>query len=586
MATRGGELEQRWWLWALCAACALAWGLPGLWLGEQGYLRIHDLLEAEFVTRRLVALPGVWWRAGGTVSGPMGGVARAVLPSGCNVTVWLFTFLEPMRAYAVQDVAVRLIGAWGMARLCRRHLGSSWEVAALAGLLFGTLPLYTIFGLSVAGQPWVADAWMGLRAGRARLRGLAIFAVYALWSSLVLAGAFVWIALSLDCAAHLLRRRPLSAWAWLGLGWLGAVQLLAERGLLSTFWAPQPWHRSEFDAQLWSSDLWGCLGEATLRLTFGHDHAAVACTALLGVALLGALTAMRQPGPRPAALILLRRLLAVCAAIALLAGFWHWRGLLPLKAQVTLLRSVQLDRFYFLLPALLTCAFALGASLLLPRRWGRAVLGLCVALQLGHAAWHSPDLTANWRALAGLPVGPRTAGAARYDAWFAPDLFRRVRAAMAEDGARILSVGVDPMVAAANGLGTIDGYLQLYPLAYKHAFRRVIAPMLARDSGASLYFDGWGNRCGVPRQEPGSAPLDVALDWQAARALGAGYVVAGRPLSEKAARGVRLVGHFAQEGALWNVWFYRIDGTPAVHGIADAALAGGVGADCPSSPAD
>ena len=51
----------------------------------------------------------------------------------------------------------------------------------------------------------------------------------------------------------------------------------------------------------------------------------------------------------------------------------------------------------------------------------------------------------------------------------------------------VVSVGLDPMAAPMNGVPSIDGYFQLYPLAYKHAFQRVQDDWLIRTWGSKFY---------------------------------------------------------------------------------------------------
>ena len=59
----------------------------------------------------------------------------------------------------------------------------------------------------------------------------------------------------------------------------------------------------------------------------------------------------------------------------------------------------------------------------------------------------------------------------------------------------MVSLGIDPAAALYHGFYSLDGYSNNYPLSYKHRFREVIAPELAKSEYLTDYFDDWGNRC-------------------------------------------------------------------------------------------
>lgn len=59
----------------------------------------------------------------------------------------------------------------------------------------------------------------------------------------------------------------------------------------------------------------------------------------------------------------------------------------------------------------------------------------------------------------------------------------------------MVSIGIDPLIAAYNGFYVLDSYQVLYPLNYKTQFRKIIQKELDKDTNLKNYFDGWGNCC-------------------------------------------------------------------------------------------
>ncbi len=59
---------------------------------------------------------------------------------------------------------------------------------------------------------------------------------------------------------------------------------------------------------------------------------------------------------------------------------------------------------------------------------------------------------------------------------------------------KMLSYGIDPMIALYNGQYTADGYASKYRLEYKEKFRSIISDNLESDIFQLKYFDNWGSR--------------------------------------------------------------------------------------------
>ena len=92
-----------------------------------------------------------------------------------------------------------------------------------------------------------------------------------------------------------------------------------------------------------------------------------------------------------------------------------------------------------------------------------------------------------------------------------------------------MSVGLDPMIAVINDIKVIDGYHSIYPLNYKIKFRKIIENELNNNSELKNYYDDWGSRVYAFYSDKNN----IVLNFQAAKNLGADYVISKFPIKNK-----------------------------------------------------
>ena len=80
---------------------------------------------------------------------------------------------------------------------------------------------------------------------------------------------------------------------------------------------------------------------------------------------------------------------------------------------------------------------------------------------------------------------------------------------------------VDPMVAVMNGIYTLDGEHNLYPLSYKRKFYKIIKNELDNDLKFSNYYLKWGHRVYAFVADP----KNIKIDFQEAKKQGANFVI-------------------------------------------------------------
>ena len=94
---------------------------------------------------------------------------------------------------------------------------------------------------------------------------------------------------------------------------------------------------------------------------------------------------------------------------------------------------------------------------------------------------------------------------------------------------KTISIGMDPMIAVINGIYTIDGYHNVYPLSYKKKFYKIIENELNENSNTKKYFLNWGSRVYAFVNNP----QDIKINFEKAKGIGAEYVISKYELNNE-----------------------------------------------------
>lgn len=88
---------------------------------------------------------------------------------------------------------------------------------------------------------------------------------------------------------------------------------------------------------------------------------------------------------------------------------------------------------------------------------------------------------------------------------------------------RVMSVGIDPLVAVMNDIKVIDGYHTLYSINYKKKFRKIIEDEIKINSWLVDYYDNWGNRVYAFYNHQNN----ILINFKEAKKIGASYIISG-----------------------------------------------------------
>jgi hypothetical protein len=557
-------------------AAVLLYEAPFFVLGDRAHLPVHDVLDSTHALYATFFGQGRRDEAGGAPF-LLGGLPAAAISPTLEAIGALYTHLPPLWAFRANDVLIRLVALAGMFSLLKALQGpGSPLMMAGVSIAFALSPFWTPGGLSVAGLPVIALAALRLwrpRPGSDSQGRLPVFlaigalALFPTYSSLALVGVFL-IPTVVALGFFRLFLQPRSGLLLAGAVVLAVGFVVTDWPTLRSQFGPQTaaWHREEFaQAAVPQAEV---LRRAVEIVVTGHYHASANSSPVIW---LSVLIALLIAGMRPASSVdpRARTRLAVGVAAVVTSGVWYWiyfsNSWLTLGGSFRPLAGINLSRTYFLLPPILYVIFHQALVIISGMRAvGAIVCGGLLCLQM----WVNVHRT-NWSQDMISDSVPQLARLTyrEYVSARAFDVAERV-AGEARTKMLIACLGFFPAVANLNGFDTVDGYVGLYPLEYKHRFRKVIAPELEKSESLRQYFDNWGSRAYLMSSELGTnfyvgkhegrVLHSFQIDSAALRDLGASHLFSAVSIDNSARTGLLYLGRAQDSNAGIDIYVYAV----------------------------
>lgn len=472
---------------------------PILYLNGNALLTMHDQLDGEVMSYVLTAKH---WNEN-RIPELLGGVMKtAVTPPAPLSVVWYSVF-SPKVAFFLNYLVVAIVAYLGMF-LCLKTIFKHKFIAVSIGVIFAMLPFYSVYGLSVMGQPLLVYAVISMWEEKHICLNYWIAAFFAAYSSLILVGyADLGLLLLLVGYCYLAKKENRQKMLYMFLIMLAIYvccnfQLLKEMLVGIEGFTP---HKSELLAQ--SMPIREAFGTLLLE---GQYHAASwhqKIVPIVGIVFFCGITGYRNLEKQEKKLFQQFVGILFCIfSIAILYAVWKFLPIVNLRNKLGgLFTSFQVDRFYWLYPMLWYLAFGF-ALYLIYALWNTKYLYalsrivVCVLIvQVGCYVWDNSNVKINYQKLANDSYVKE--GYETWDAFFGEELFDEIQGYIGQpqDSYKVASIGLYPSIPLYNGFYCIDGYSNNYDLNYKHKFRKIIAKELEKDESMKHYFDDWGNRC-------------------------------------------------------------------------------------------
>jgi len=540
----------------------ILWVLPYFILGENAHMRVHDNLDSNLAWYEVLKNSGQLWASlDSPIEQIMGGaLSREAFYSQFYAMVFLFMIFPGVIAYGLSQLITRIVAFIGMYLLLKKYVVKDEEAYLVqigAALLFALTPYWPSGMLSILGMPLALFAFLNIRNGYKSWTNYAILTILPFFSSFVLGFFYFLTALGIFWLIDLIRTKK---WNWpffLSILYMIAIYLLIDYRLVISMVLPhEPTNRDVFyqsknslieTIQLIFKNYWvGHNQDRTL-----HD------TIILPVALLLLLYIFVKRDWKNHKLFI-----GLNIAHFLLStwyAFWFWEGWQPLKEKINILTTYNFSRFHYFHAVVVYIIFALVLLFF----WKKGKLGKLVAslLIIGQFFVLLP-----WNEQITYRNEPS------YKQFYAKEQFKEIEEFIGKpkDTYSIVSIGIHPAIAQYNGFYTLDTYNNIYPLEYKHEFRKIIEPELNKNKTLAEYYDHWGGRVYIFVDELGKNYMynkywevnkkieNLQLNTEQLKKMGGEYVFSALEILNAEETNLRLLKVFDHDQSHWRIYLYQV----------------------------
>ena len=529
--------SKKWFLLGL--GLTLASALVFVFLGGKSIFVNHDQMDGEMLCYILAARHMFDGATGYTEF--MNGMAKTSLTPPALLFVPLFRFFSPLTAFITMRYITMAFGYVGMYLLLQKR-GISSLVSACISLIFAYAPFIHVYGFSMYGVPMLAYAFLcledrgvGALKGKSSIKYFALIILTALGSSLVLSGFAMLAAAGIHFIFLLCKREKTRArWTFFGGAVLFITYILCNLGFVKQILGIGAGYESHKDEVVRIAKPF--LDNFANAFLYGAEHSGFERTLILLMAVIAVIYVgvIKKEG-RNVRLIAIRRTFFALLFMAIVAAIYECESVVNLRMGTTgPLRWFQLSRIDWIAPAMLLVMLADTIELMLEKNRVLAVATALVAVLAFGLFIHADT----WKDNAKVILN-RDSALLSWDEYYAPDVFdeaekfiETTKGEKKSDYACV-SLGITPAAALYNGFKCLDGYSNNYDVEYKHEFRKIIAPELAKNDYIKAYFDEWGNRCYLyAAQIPGYFTVeksgfyfaDYEIDSEALKNLGGKYL--------------------------------------------------------------
>ncbi len=592
--------KYKWQFWFIIGlAGVFVFLLPYYMLGENAYMMIHDELDDGIFKYVLYAKNfGV---NGNFIPEFMGGQNRYTITVSSFLGVLVYKILKPLAAFDVMLTITVLTGYVGV-YLLGKEISDNPFASFFAASVFSYLPFKSMFALNIVGFPLLLWALVLLAKNKGKKTVLPFIAVvfYAFGTTLAWGGymsvGFLSLAIIIMSVIKVISKNGNSGPHIINLLISDAILILIQ-GLTSLDLIANTFgknavlsHREEIIPNS-RADV---LNHFKDMMFIGGSHSEC-CSMYIAISAFALIVLI------PFVMIFLKKkteikeikkkYILLCVFYGanvlntLFSCFWMYPAFVNLRISAGgILKTFQLNRIYWIMPACWMCVLILEIAILLDiakilfakkvfkKIRILSVLPLILTILISFAYAKNVYLSSTFYHNIRIVFFPDTYSVDTWKKYYDEELMDEIANAIGREKSeyRIVSVGMNPAVSLFNGFYTVDGYSTDYPLEYKHEFREIIKDELAKDESVREYFDDWGNRCYIFSTElPVSTGLnnptdeieDLAIDTKKLKEMGADYIFSAAEIKNADELNLSLLTEepFKSRASGINVRVYVID---------------------------
>lgn len=541
----------------------LAYYIPFFIFGENTYVHVHDILDIDVAhTKMLIDQHAI--SDYDKVLPIMDGIPRSeylICYSPYDFKMLFYSIMPTFWAYLTNSIIVRLLAFIGMFLLLSHYVLEELNldiviISFVCAVIFSLIPFYTTYGLSSAGIPLLTWAFLNLRDKRHLIISYLCIALFANYSCLVLSGVFVCVIFGFYYLYLAIKNKDWQWYVFAGLCVIGFVYLLTNLDLFihTVFNQDYLSQREDFN----TAPLLGSLKADVKNLFFCTQyHSGLVYTKPIIYTIIIAIICQLKVDKR-----------MILSLMAILCVFAIYVGARIIKTYISIpaVQAFNFERFYFFLPMLWVVSLAIAIENITNKI--NILLSLFLIMPIAMSLYDNNDeLKSVVHQLKGKEPNRPT-----YRQFYDEQLFLQITNTLdvVPDKTKVVSIGLFPSIAEYNGYHTLDAYINIYPLEYKHKFRRVIAQELDKDERTRLYFDGWGNRCYMFASElrnmndrfligkQNNIAISPDYDINGLRNLGCNYIFSAVKLNNYKELELEDCGMFTSEESYYCVYVYKV----------------------------
>jgi hypothetical protein len=539
----------------------LFWAAPYFILGDQAHLRVHDDMDSNIAWYQVLNNSGQLYSSikANIPQIINGHLSRNALYSEFYGIVQLFHFFPSVIAYGLNQLISRLIAFLGMYLLLKKYVVKDEKAGLIrigAALTFALTPFWANGMASTLGMPLALWAFLNIRSREQTLVSVITITLLPFYSTFMLGFFFFLSALGVFWLVDAIKAKKPQRRLFFSIAYMTVIYLAIEyREFLSLILSKEKTNRSEFLES--KSSL-----ASTFRLIFknylyGHNQdQTVFQNVILPVSLIALVVVIVQKRWKQEKLFIWLHLANFLLSVWY--AFWWYKGWEPLKTKISILNTFNFSRYHYLRPMIIYVLFALSLQILwrLNKKWRQGIVAAVVLLQLAALVPTNEQIYYK----SSPSIGQ----------FYAVKEFNEIKKFIGKpvQDYRVVSIGLHPAIAQYNGMYTLDTYNNFYPLSYKHQFRKIIAPELAKSKTLKAYFDDWGGRCYIFVSELGEhyqfskhtkkVIHHLDLNTNALKKLGGDYVLSSVPIENAQEEQLTLKKVFTDKGAYWKIYLYKV----------------------------
>ena len=550
------------WL-GIASLLTIVYLLPYYILGSDTHIRIHDNMDSTMVWYKLLAESGqIFTLTDVELPNAINGLPRSTLPSGLDATLWMYLLFKPMTVYIINQTLMRFVALFGMYLLLKKHVfrtSVSPMIIAGVALGFAILPFWPPGLLSIAGLPLALHIFLTIRKRQKEtpLYFWIIIGLYPFFSNFILTFVFFLGIMGVLWLVDWIRYKK-SNWIFFSsIAMMTTIYLIKNYLLIYTMFFSSSFTSQRSEANLGHKDFPDTLDLFMKNIIDGHTHDlsihATVILPIIGVAILIAL--LRGMVPK-----LLLGLLLINVALSFWYALWYWQGMRVVKDNILFFNMFNMSRIHFFQPIIWYICFALALIII----WKYVKFGHILAVAVLIAQLYILFSLNEEKKYSDLNM-------LTYNEFYSVELFDEIKEYIGKDPAsyRVVNVAMHPAIAQYNGFYTLDTYNNSFPLEYKHAFKKIIAPELEKSPKLEHYFDTWGGRLYMYSSELGKhyrfyktsdkTIEEYQMNTDAFQELGGDYVFSALPIENAEDTGLDLEKTFENEQSPWRIYLYSVD---------------------------